>query len=113
LSSDDSDEDAADTLLGGKEDDTIYAGGNDIVDGGAGDDDIILSSSATGVTQITYDSDDTITITLETGYDGEGALTLMQVDDDVQVLLDGTVVILLLNADADDVTNVAVEWVDG
>lgn len=76
------------------------------MDGGSGEDQIYLSSASTGVTEIAYDSDDSITLVLESDYTGDGIVTFEQDGDDVQVLLDGVVVAVLTDADADDIDNV-------
>jgi hypothetical protein len=60
------------------------------------------------VTRITYDSDDQVSIVLSSGCEGECELTLVQDGDHVQVVLDGKVVALLLDADADDISNASV-----
>ncbi|MFT4012054.1 MAG: calcium-binding protein [Paracoccus sp. (in: a-proteobacteria)] len=103
LSADASDPDAPDTLLGGDGDDTIHAGAHDIVDGGDGSDQIVLRSDAGGAAQIAYSGSDQLTVTLAADYDGEEAYTLVQDGDDVQVVVDGQVLALLLDAQADQV----------
>lgn len=103
LSPDASDPDAQDTLLGGDGNDTIHAGAYDLVDGGDGSDLIVLRSDAGGAADITYGSSDTLNITLADGYDGDEEYDLVQDGDDVQVVVNGQVLAILRDTQADDV----------